>query len=310
MSSIAHSFTVADVALRGAPVARPIFNEFDSFGALLSLPRLPEEKNSDYKKRLLDVYARRAGSNYMGLLNGITRELGLSWYKPITITLTGSVPTGTSPAFTFSNGVVRIYNDLPTEDIELELEVSKKANSYYLLSNFISEVNTNSSLYTVTANAGIDTGTRTDCIINQSSTKDVEFESLLESPQNKLEKTAIQPGSIEFSDKEVFREEVASDSLLTRRGHYYIDYANGIVKSFSTPRRGSTVRYRYRLDTWKPLATPVILRSLHSRDFQRVMFSQVAGINSTDPTENGIPTSLGAEIINELLSVVPIYWGV
>ena len=55
-----------------------VWNSFDEFGLLLALPRIPGEKNAAYKTRLLDVYANPANSTYVGLKNGISRELGLT----------------------------------------------------------------------------------------------------------------------------------------------------------------------------------------------------------------------------------------
>lgn len=59
------------------PEVYNIWNCFDEFGLLLGLPRIPGEKNKNYKTRLLDVYTNPANSTYQGLLNGISRELGL-----------------------------------------------------------------------------------------------------------------------------------------------------------------------------------------------------------------------------------------
>ena len=55
------------------------FNTFDRFGFLLGLERIPEENNVDYKRRLLDVYKHRAGTTYLPLLNGVVRELDISF---------------------------------------------------------------------------------------------------------------------------------------------------------------------------------------------------------------------------------------
>jgi hypothetical protein len=55
-----------------------VWNCFDEFGLLLGLPRIPGEKNRAYKARLLDVYVHPANSTYQGLINGISRELGIS----------------------------------------------------------------------------------------------------------------------------------------------------------------------------------------------------------------------------------------
>jgi hypothetical protein len=55
-----------------------IWNCFDEIGLLLGLPRIPGEKNKTYKDRLTDVYAHPADATYQGLVNGVSRELGLS----------------------------------------------------------------------------------------------------------------------------------------------------------------------------------------------------------------------------------------
>ena len=59
------------------PEVYNIWNHFDEFGLELGLPRILGEKNKDYKARLTDVYVNPANSTYQGLLNGISRELGL-----------------------------------------------------------------------------------------------------------------------------------------------------------------------------------------------------------------------------------------
>jgi len=58
-----------------------IWNIFDDFGFLLALDRIPEESNVDYRERLLDVFINPAGAHHQGLLNGISRELGLDTYE-------------------------------------------------------------------------------------------------------------------------------------------------------------------------------------------------------------------------------------
>ena len=60
------------------PTVYNVWNCFDEFGLLLGLPRIAGENNRQYKARLLDVYANPANSTYQGLINGISRELGVS----------------------------------------------------------------------------------------------------------------------------------------------------------------------------------------------------------------------------------------
>lgn len=67
-------------------IPHQIWNYFDEFGSLLSCPRIPEESNQEYKKRILDVFKNPAGASLAGLINGIGRELSLrkeiTWKNP------------------------------------------------------------------------------------------------------------------------------------------------------------------------------------------------------------------------------------
>lgn len=64
----------------------PVWNFFDELGALVSCPRLFEEPNIEYKKRILDVFENKANASRDGLINGIGRELAtrrnLVWTTP------------------------------------------------------------------------------------------------------------------------------------------------------------------------------------------------------------------------------------
>lgn len=56
---------------------RALWNVFDDHGLVLDTKRLPKESNSEYLERLKDVNINRAGTTFVGLLNGTSRELGL-----------------------------------------------------------------------------------------------------------------------------------------------------------------------------------------------------------------------------------------
>lgn len=56
-------------------IPHQIWNFFDEIGALVSCPRLFEEPNIEYKKRIMDVFTNKAGASKPGLINGIGREL-------------------------------------------------------------------------------------------------------------------------------------------------------------------------------------------------------------------------------------------
>lgn len=69
-----------------ALVPHQVWNFFDEIGALVSCPRLPEEPNIEYKKRIMDVFTNKASASKYGLINGIGRELAtrrnLIWNNP------------------------------------------------------------------------------------------------------------------------------------------------------------------------------------------------------------------------------------
>ena len=69
-----------------ALITHQVWNFFDELGALVSCPRLPEEPNVEYKKRIMDVFTNKANASRHGLINGIGRELAtrrnLIWNNP------------------------------------------------------------------------------------------------------------------------------------------------------------------------------------------------------------------------------------
>lgn len=54
-----------------------VWNAFDEFGLLVDCPRLFNEKNAAYKERILDVFRKPANASKPGLINSISRNLGL-----------------------------------------------------------------------------------------------------------------------------------------------------------------------------------------------------------------------------------------
>ena len=303
-----HSFNVSEISYRGVPKARSVYNEFDSFGLLLGLERLPSERNPEYKKRLLDVFTRRASSTYLGLLNGMTRELGLEWYRPIQITVDPGHPTSKIPAIVFKEGYVYIYSDYINQEIELEINRADELGDSYLLQLLVDKINNESTVFNISVLDDSRQWTRAGTLINQSSIKDSGTLSLDDSHVQVLGVTNLIPGTITLSDRETYRLRVDTLIEVNAIGKYYIDHDNGVITSFRNPREGSTIHYKHNLLIFEPLASPVILRTIQHEDFQRIMYQQI--VDDLGNASHGIPTDLGADIINELLSVVPMYWGI
>ena len=305
-NTISHSFEVADVSIRGIPVPNPVFNEFDYFGTLLGLKRLPEEKNDSYKTRLLDVFTHRASSTYTGLVNGITRELGLTLFKPITISVRTDIDPTWSPRIEFVDNIVYIWKDIATKLLDKTIDRATPGTEAYFIGGLVDAINS-STVFTAVLNDSDYEWQRSDCIVNQSSSKLVQQQPLLSSRSNFLGLGNIDKTSVVFSDVLTFRTEVSSQSLVTSSGKYYINYKTGIIKSFSVPDAGASILYSYLQEPFIPVASKVIIRPFNTQEFQSVLFNQTIQPDGT--TTNATPTALGAEIINELLSVVPMYWG-
>lgn len=54
-----------------------IWNTFDEFGLLLGIERLYGERNAAFKGRILDVFKKPGNSTKQGLINALSRELGI-----------------------------------------------------------------------------------------------------------------------------------------------------------------------------------------------------------------------------------------
>lgn len=55
-----------------------IWNAFDEFGLLLGIHRLYGERNSAFQARILDVFKNPGGASKQGIINGLSRELGIA----------------------------------------------------------------------------------------------------------------------------------------------------------------------------------------------------------------------------------------
>ena len=84
VSGISFCFNVSSVKkVSLVPKRQNIVNRFDEHGDLLSLDRLPEEKNSDFRQRMLDVSVNKGDPTYEGFINNLSREFGLEKFKAL-----------------------------------------------------------------------------------------------------------------------------------------------------------------------------------------------------------------------------------
>jgi hypothetical protein len=293
------------------PVPHQVFNDFDNHGITLNLPRLLEEENAAYKQRLFDVMIHRSSSTYRGLINGITRELGLQIYEAIQIDCLKN-PDGTyilpAPAVTFDGNICRLISDADSNNFTIydEIDMNDKYSVNYLLHGLLETINA-TGYFLAAALPGVDIWSRSETIFNQSTIGIVPNESLTQSTNRiKLANQNLISNTVALRSPNL-TERVSSPLSLTKSSQYYIDFETGILYCTSSPADGSSIRYFYHKDSTVFSASPVIIHNLQQDPFRKRLFVQNQDADGEDM--DGCATPQGIDIINELLSVVPYYWG-
>jgi len=309
-ASIGLSFNISAVQTYiGKPQSSFVFNEYDEFGLLLNLKRLPGEKNSIYRRRLFDTYTNRANSTYRGIVNAITREVGLSLFQPILISpvTIGGITNATNPNIIFDGATLYLYEDYENNILDIEFDRFDKGGNFEHLGSLVDAINNHSSYFSATLLSENYRYIRSMVVLNQTSRRR-HTEQCQPSKKFQLEKRYIVSSSLIVNDRRLFTTEVSTEAEVTELGAFYLEPVNGILMSYLPPGIGTTISYSYNEINFKPWASPVIVEDISKESFKIKLFSQILGDNGT--YFHGIPTELGVDIINELLSVTPMYWGV
>jgi hypothetical protein len=312
-SNLAHTVTVNSISLVYSDNTihnTSDQNQFDEHGSILSLPRLRGETNASYKRRILNAGVYLANSSYRGLVHGITRELGLTLFQPICI----KPRVGNNGRFVAPDPYIRLdgvwlllYSDYANNKLDWAIDRFEPGGNFEHLGRLVNQINLTST-FEAHLVPGIDPWTRSMVLLNQSNREYVRFERIPASSKFQLRHQHLVPGSVFFANRTTFRREVYSEADVTQPGRYYIDYFHGIVRVFAVPTSQGIVRYKYTMYPFCPIASPVILNDINSEAFRHKMFEQLHLVDGSPV--HGKPTELGVDIINELLTVHPMYWGV
>ena len=288
-----------------------VWNQFDEHGLVVSLSRNKGETNWSYRRRLYDALTNVANSTYRGLVNGITRELGLALFQPLVINPRRSPITNKfyapDPYIRFDGVSLYLYSDYTNDILDHEIDRFEPGGNYECLKWLVDFINT-----TTYFEAGLISTSynlyKSMIILNQSSR--IEFEEPVDmSTKFKLTHDRLIPGSVNFVDgKSAYRVEVAREEFVNSAGKYYINYPAGIITSYDSPPLEATIRYQYTPYPFQPIASEVILHDINSDNFKVKMFNQILQDDGT--YIHGTPTEIGVDTINEILSVVPMYWGI
>ena len=285
-------------------------NTYDEHGESVGISRLKTESNWEYKRRIFDTFVHRANSSYQGLIHGITRELGLSLFNAITIS-----PKKDSngdwlcadPYIKFDNAYLLLYDDYTNNNLAWAIDRYQSGGNYEHIYNLVNFINS-TTLFEASINLNINEYTKSMSIINQSNRNYVPMEFITQSTKFQLKHFPLINGLVFFSNRKTFKREVATEVLVNSRGDYFIDYMSGIITVYSVPNVKEFVRYTYTQSPLTVIGSPIILHDINSDQFKIKLFEQVLQDNNT--YEHGLPTELGVDIINELISITPMYWGI
>ena len=310
--SLGHVFTVNRVTIKATPTTHNVVGPLDHLGQLVDLARLDGEKFKNYKHRVLDTYVHRASATYRGLVNGITRELGLLQYDAMTIeTKNASDGPPEAPRIVVDNTEVILYNKWKGPN---DYEIDKTINIYnrsgddynaYYYEDLISEINS-SSYFQATLGVNIDPHTRSNTLLVQSSDLYISAEDVPSATSFKLENGNIIENTIFFSETSAFRNLKDTEVEVVSPGDYYINYDTGrvVVKTLPT---GGFVRYITRRIPFVLEASPIFLVDFKNEKYRNEVFKQVPGLGGQYFL--GIPKPEAVDIINELFSIKGMYWG-
>lgn len=284
-----------------------VFNELDGIGLILGLSRLTGETNRAYKQRLLDVMVHRSGSHYLGLVYGITRELGLTIQPAITLSIvkSGDDYVATEPVIIMKDSVLTVYDNYSAGSIQASINCSDINVTGYEVGDLIDIINATGIFAATLAESAA--GIRSSTIFDQTSVKTVTDENIqVHGTHIALDNAHVISNSLNLSSKRLVRR-VASEGAITEPGDYFLSPASGNIITNRSPGYSDLAFYKYVEDTVSLYWSPIILRSLQSDTTRRLMFDQMEDENG-DPID-GLPSHFGADIINELMSVFHAGWG-
>jgi len=293
----------------GTTTPRNIVNTFDFAGMLLGLPRLPGEQNDIYRRRLLDVYPHRAGASEPGLINGITRELGLEQFDALAVDYTGLASN--SPRVIVRDVQVELYSNwrLDTDNtLDTTIDIYSRDSAAYFLSGLVTSINAVAD-WTVALGTGVDGHTASATLANQDTRNYQQNETVKPYKLNVLEHNRIVPGTVKFSrgGDDVFHNSVVAETLVLADGDYYIDHPEGRVVSWNIGSPNTFISYYYDDLPYTLTASPVILHEFSSDEFRSKIFEQILQPDGT--YEDGLPKQTAIDHIAELLKVKGMLWG-
>ena len=280
----------------------------DLIGELIDIHRLPEESLKDFKNRILDVYIHPANASYNGLWNSVARELGEeSWAGGLVIDVdrTNDIPNNPNSDIVISTRYITLTDGTTT----LSIDKYDRAGTGYFVGDLTDTINTSGLGFTTVTWGAIGNWEKSSYLKRVSSKKTKYkvplFSTNMHTMYGIMHSGNWFTGDISFSQDTKVTTEAASLATIAS-GEYYLGQFARTVYTGDYIASG-TVSFSYQ-DF--PLVIPISTISINEfRDgeFLDLITEQIE--NEFSNFIDGAPTVEGAQFINELLSVVPMYYG-
>ena len=292
------------------PEKQNVINNFDYMGDMLSLQRIDGENTVDYRDRLWDVTVHPAGPTYVGVINGLARDLGITRELAMTIDLklnSAGEAIASNPRVNILSNKVVFYSDWRpdgTAVIDKEIQFYKQSDSGHLLSELVALLN--DSIYF-------------SCVIDPSVRPNIPSTNILEDTSDLIVQSELVEGhnithftferfiedSVTLSEQEIFKTEVLIEPAAD--GEYQIDYESGSVKAFLLPSGRGTIGYHSAQFPMKVDYLPVEIYTFQDENYQKELFIQKE-LDSGEET-NYLLNTEGSETYHQLYLASKIFWG-
>lgn len=290
------------------PIRKNIKTSIDLIAQLINSYRLSGESLASFKERVLDNYIHGANTTYEGLYNGINRELGLDAHtKGVLIDVmrdSDGLPLNELAGIEVSTRYLTLYSDHASGTVQSQLDLYERGISYFV-SDLQTQIENTSGWEAVLV--GLDNFDKSASLLRQTSMKHIRGHRLKASQIQNLNELLVVgnflTGDIRFSSQSGITTETTT--MPTSPEEFMVDYNNNIL--FLGQVAIGTVTFTYQELPLFLKWSPVTINSFKDNEFLDLITEQVR--DEDDLIIDGIPTPDGAEYINELLSVVPQFWG-
>lgn len=294
----------------GVPTSKNIVNHFDLIADLISLKRLTGESIVDFKQRMMDVNVHPDSSTYDGVVNGITRALGYTRNKAITISLklsSGGAPIARNPRVDILANKVVLYSDYRpdgTASIDKTIRIYQTSDTGYFLDDLVVAINT-SECFSASIESDIRPNMHSTNLVRGNTDILIQGDPISTDSLTSLSAQYIVEGSLIFDETDIFKTLVTGTP--NANGEYSIDRVNGKLYTYNVPQGNFAVSYHGSIFPFEVDYSPIKIYTFQDDNFQYELFRHET-LDSEEEV-NSLPNTEGSETYHQLYKETKTFWG-